>query len=201
MNIQDSEMSWTALHYATLNTNLSSRIDTIHALITLGANVYTLDNEGHRASKYVEDKEETVHFTYPEEQKAKAAKLTVSPYNIKIPELAKLLQVSYTTLFDWIKKYKKEHNRQIHQQQKNKAIEMFKSGMKAKEIAKTLEKSIQSVSYWLQPYKNNHGISMPPRYPQDIKDQAVKMLIEDGIDKVEIIKKLNLQISIETLDT
>ena len=291
VNIQEPETGRTALHHAVLNTDPSSRLDTIYILITLGAHVHILDNEGYKASQYVEDKERPFRFIYSEEQKKKTVELTLPPYNIIRRELLKLLQISSSTVSYWFSQYRKDHDIETQQQDyqekkarvihliitenktqrqaaeevgvsepivsnwinqhrkdhniktqrqnfqekkikaihlintedmthaqaaeevgvseravsdwvnqpypsqketdKNKAIEMSESGMNAAEIARALGKPPRTVRRWIHEYK---------RYSQLFRDHAAKMFIENGMDKEEIIRTLNIHISIETLN-
>lgn len=198
VNIQDPESEKTALHHAVLNENPSSRLDTISALIELGSHVDTVDNEGYKASQYVEGEEKTF-LDYSIEQKIRAAKLTVPPYNISITELAKLLQIKYQTFYDWINKYKEENDiptKQPHLQKlKDQVIKMsIKDRMTGVQIAKKLNISESTVNGWIHQYRKEYNIPVQTlrSYSQEQKDEAVKMVIKDGITIKQVAEQLNI---------
>ncbi len=117
VNTEDSNKR-TALHYAALNKNIFSRFDTIYILIKLGIDPETTDNLGNLPSFYLKEREKKI--SYREKQRLKGAELALPPYNIDRRYLAKLFQVSFSTLNSWIK---------------NKATEMLKQGILASEIS------------------------------------------------------------------
>ena len=195
VNIKDPETGRIALHYAVLNTDPSSRLDTIYVLITLGATVNTLDNEGYTASQYVEDREKPLYFKYSEEQKTKVAELIVSSYNIQTPTLAKLTQIPSSTPYNWTLQYKKEHNipanKQRYQKLRAQAIKMFKAGIMPKKIAIKLGVSKRTVSKWERKYKEENNIPTKQQHFQKLKAQAIKMF-KAGIMPKKIAIKLGV---------
>ena len=186
VNIQESEAGWTSLYYAALHTDLSSRIDTIYTLIKLGANIDVLDNLGHSILHYVENRQ-PLHFQYSIEQKTKAAELAIL-LDIHTPQLAKLLQINYHTLYNWVNKYKEKYDIQIQQshlkKQRAEAIEMFMSGIVIMEIAKKLKRPRRTISNWVRPYRENLK-----QMRQELRNKAIEMS-QSGISTREIAKKL-----------
>ena len=175
VNVQNPEMGWTALYYAALYTDISSRIDTIHALITLGAKVHVLDNVGYRASYYLEDKEKPLYFKYSIEQKVKAAKLTLPPYNIRITELARILQMNHTTLSNWANQYRDKYNIQTNkpnfQELRAKATKMLKDGLKKSQIAKELDVPKSTVSSWTRQQNKEYNKQVKISNPSFSKEK------------------------------
>ena len=177
VNIREPETGRTALHHAVLNTDHLPRLDTIYTLITLGTNVFALDNEGYRASQYVEDRERHYHFKYPEEQKVKAAKLTGSSYNISVPELGKLLQIPDKNLNYWLNQYKEEYGiktkRQESHEKKARVIYLiYVENMTQKQVAEELGMHESSVSYYVTQYEKQHGIKIQQQDLQKKKKES-----------------------------
>ncbi len=107
VNIRDSE-GRTPLHYAALNKDPLSRLDTIYALIKLGVNPETTDHLGNPPYFYVEKGKRPL---YPKEQRLKGAELALPPYDIiGWPYLLGLFQTSSNSLKRWIKEYREENN-------------------------------------------------------------------------------------------
>ena len=106
-------------------------------------------------------------------------------------EIARVLEKRPRTVRRWLQPYKA----QLLQQREDKAIRMYKAGISIKEIAINLKASTHTISNWVHPYKNKYTI-----YPQQLRDHAAKMFIENGMSKEAIIENLNIPISIETLN-
>ena len=198
-----SQNGWTALHYAFLNPDTSSRIDIIYALIQLGANVEALDlDQIENELSWYKDitKERKIQFKYsPLKEREKAVKLALSS-NIK--QIAGLLQIKDKTLSSWVNQYKKEHNIPISkphlQKLKSRAIKMvIRDKMEVKKSAKILDLSVSTVFLWVNQYKKEHNIPMKTRpvYSQKTKDKVIKMVIEEKIEVEKISKELDIPIA------
>ena len=97
----------TALHYAALNPDMPSRIDTIYTLIQLGADIKVLDHIK-IPSWYIDIRQEkNLPLKYSLEQKEKAVELALK---IKVSQLVELLRINNNTLYSWINQYKELHN-------------------------------------------------------------------------------------------
>ena len=199
VNSQDPENGLTALHYAVLNTDPSSRIDTIYALVQLGADVDILNNLEYKPSQDAEDREKP-QFEYSMEQKIKAAELTtLPPHDIPISQIAKLLQIKYNTLRNWVNKYKEQNGIQRRklqshsQKQKTEAIKMnIEYGMIKAQIAEKLGISSGTVFSWVSQYKQEHGILTQKSYSQELKNEAINMVIKNKILQTQVAKDLNV---------
>ena len=102
VNTRDQN-GWTALHYAVLNKDMRSRIDTIYTLIQLGANIYK-DKSGYKPSDYVV-KDSQFDHEYSLKQKEKLIKMAIKT---TLLEVARLFQIGKSTLSDWVVSYKKK---------------------------------------------------------------------------------------------
>ena len=192
VNIQDPENGWTALHYAVLNEDPSSRLDTIYTLVQLGADTDILNNLEYIPSQAPEAREKPSFFEYSMEQKMMTAELTVSPYNISISKMAKLLQIKYTTFYGWVNKYREENSippiKPSHSQKlKNQAIKMsVEDGMTGTQIAERLGIPRDTVIHWIRPYKKE----LYQRH-QKLKDKAIEMF-KSGINATKIAEELKV---------
>ena len=195
VKIKDPETGQTALHYAVSNTDPSSRLDTIHTLITLGANANALDNKGYAPAQYIGDEEKPANFKYSKEQRERAAELIVPPYNIQILKLAKLIQAPRNTLSRWGPQYRVEHNiptnKQRYQKLRKKTIQMFNRGVRERQIAKKLGILEITVSDWIRQYKQEHKIPLKTQLYQKLRQQAIEMF-KAGIIQKEIAIKLGV---------
>ena len=200
INTKD-ENGWTALHHAVLNPDMPSRIDTIYALIQLGADIETLDlnNIENELSWYKNIKREKISPSrYSQAEKEKAIKLAL---DIDTLQAAKLLQIKYGTLQDWVYQHRKAHNmieyKPHSQKQKIRAIGMvIERGIMQSEVIKKLNVSESTLSGWINEYRREHNIPIPGRYSQDQKNKAIKMVIEKGITVKQVAEKLNMSESV-----
>ena len=173
VNIKDQN-DWTALHYAILNPDISSRIDTIDALIQLGVDikVLNLDQMGNSISWYKDIREEKkTRFRYSLEQKTKAIHLAL---RVNTPQIAKLLQINYKTLFDWVNQYKEKNNipvRKLYSQKsKIRIIKMVIEGkINEAQVAKDLEIPKPYLLRWLRENEKK-------KKPKNSEDTLIKML-------------------------
>ena len=198
VNIQDPKIGWTALHYAILNKDPSSRVYTIHTLIKLGAGINILDNSDHEPSWYAEDMEK-LRFTYSMEQKIKIAELTVSPYDTPISHLANLLQIKYSTVYLWVQKYREKHNiptskQNIYSQSlRTIAVNMVtKDKMTRAQVAKELDIPKGTISNWIDKHNKENDIQTRKVHPQEQRSKVIKMSFERGMTEEEIAKKLDI---------
>ena len=155
-----------------------------------------LDNEGYRASQYVEDNKKPYHFKYSEEQKKKTVELTLPPYNIIRRELLKLLQLPYTTVSDWVNQHRKDHNlktrRQDFQEKKTRVIHLITTeNMTQKQAAEEVGVSKNTVSDWMKQYREEHNVpTKQPRHPsQEERNKAIEMF-NSGMNAAEIARVL-----------
>ena len=197
VNIQETETGRTALHHAVLNTNPSSRLDTIYTLITLGAHIYTLDNEGYRASQYVEDNEKPYHFKYSEEQKKKTVELTLPPYNIIRRELAKLLQISYYTLPNWVNQHRKNHNlktrRQVFQEKKTRVIHLITiENMTQRQAAEEVGVPETTASGWVNQHRKNHNLKTQRQVFQEKKTRVIHLISTENMTQRQAAEEVGV---------
>ena len=188
VNIQDQN-GWTALHYAALNKDMRSRIDTIYTLIQLGANIYE-DKSGYKPSDYVVD--DGFDYTYSQKQREKLIKMAIK---INAPEVAKLFQINQNTLSNWIWIYRRENGLEIKTpssytpEQKQEAIKLIlESGIKkAVEITGIPHKTLDD---WFLQYKKDNQIPIKLYYSQKEKDKAIQLAYKIGVKKAA--KKMNI---------
>ena len=188
VNIAD-QSGLTALHYAMLNEDISSRIDTIYTLIQLGASV----GVGNYGSQ-IADEENTLSPKYSLEQKRKISELA---FMTSIQQIAKLFQINYHTLSKWTRSYKREQNipiktYRVHsQKRKTRAIYMVvKLGIKPKQVVEYLGVPERTLSKWLYAYRKEHGIKAQASYSQEFKDKAIRMRVKEGMTLKEVEKIL-----------
>ena len=123
----------------------------------------------------------------------------VSYYNIPIPQLSKVLQIKYSTLYKWINKYKEENDipiKQSHPQKlKDQAIKMnSEEGMTSVQIAEKLEVPRGTIFDWIRQHKMEHNIPVQTRqsYSQKQRDKVIKMVIKKGITQRQAARMLNV---------
>ena len=132
---------------------------------------------------------------YPQEVKNQAIKMFKS--GMIAVRIAEKLEINTRTVSNWLPPYKEKHNiktkRQPHPQEvKNKAIEMFKSGMITERIAEELEVPKQTASDWLHPYKEKYNIRKKWQpHPHEVKNKAIKMF-KSGMIAVRIAEELEI---------
>ena len=126
-------------------------------------------------------KKHNIQTEQPDFQELKTRAIKMLKANKTQKQIAKELGISNYTLSNWLRPYKEKHNirtkRQTHPQEvKDKAIEMFKSGISTVKIAEELEVATRTISNWLRPYKEKHNIRTKRQtHPQEVKDKAIEM--------------------------
>ena len=143
-------------------------------------------------------KENNIHIStpYPQELKNRAIQRVLKGEDTK--QVAKDLSMSVVTLYGWVAQYVKENNIQrskpYSEMLKKRAIEMFKDNMTVKQIAEELNTSENTVSSWVIQYKREHNIPIKTQkaYSKEVRDEAIKMAIEDKIEITQIAKNLDV---------
>ena len=189
----------TALHYAALNPDMPSRIDTIYTLIQLGADIKVLDHIK-IPSWYIDIRQEkNLPLKYSLEQKEKAVELALSISTLQ--QAAKLLQINYRTLGGWVRQYKVMHNIPIQEYNlhshkfMDKAIKMvIEDKMTVRQVANDLDVSEAAVSNWVFQYKEEHNIPTKEYHykSQDTIDKVIRMVIEEGLTQKLVAEELGI---------
>ena len=180
VNIQDPKNGQTALHYASLNKDILSRINTIYTLFKLGA---SFDNLHHlKAQSNMTDEEEQTPINYTLDHKAKAVELAMST---NTQQIATLLQINYKDLYGWVRQ---------SPELKAKVIERVINGSEnAAKVARDIGAPQRTVSGWVRDHKKENGLELPkpkPRYPADLRNEAIQRVIENNETITEVAKKL-----------
>ena len=181
VNVRDQE-GRTALHYAALNKDMRSRIDTIYTLIQFGVNIYK-DKSGYKPSDYVVG--DGFDYKHSQNQREKLIKMAIK---INIPEIAKLFQINQSTLSSWVWNYKKENELAIKTpssytlEQKQEAINLIlESGIK--KAVKITEIPYKTLKHWFLQYKKDNQIPVRVYHSQKEKDKAIQLAYKIGIER------------------
>ena len=169
------ENNWTALHYAVLNNDKSSRLDSFYTLIKLGADINVLDAQGHEPLWYISwfhtGQSKTIRVTV--EIKKRVVELLLN-YPIEPAQIKKLLQLGhYHTLYQWINLYgedsdKKEavleklskREKKYPPELKDKIVQrIVHGGEKIPDIVKELnDVPASTIAKWVEKHRKEHGL-------------------------------------------
>ena len=192
VNTKDQN-DWTALHYAVLNRDIPSRIDTIYALIELGVDIDKLDKLGYKPSDYVEN--EYGFKSYSQKQKEKLIKMSIKT---SAPKVAKLFPINHKTLSSWVYLYKKEKGlimkkRSSYSPEEKEEVVNLALKRGVPKTAKMRGIHERTIGDWMLQYKRDNQIPIRPVYSQKQKDEAIKLADKIGIK--EAAKKMDISLS------
>ena len=174
VNTEDSNKR-TAMHYAALNEDILSRLDTIYILVKLGIDPETTDNLDRLPSFYIKERESKKRY-HPKERRLKGAELALPPYHINRSYLLKLFQIEASTLDSWVK---------------DKAIELLKQGIPTSEVSiRTLlpEYKVMNLSHPKRRGKRGRRDLTHVYHNQQHIENAVRRVLEEKEPIEEVAK-------------
>ena len=192
VNTKNQATGWTALHYAMLNKDKLSQINTIYALVELGANIYTEDIYGHTPFDYATSQKLWNHHLNLKERIVDLA-LILGDNQL---EVTKLVQVSNRALSVWMSKRKNRlpitRRSPSSEEKKNQVIQALNEGRSGKEVAKEFDVHIRIAQKWFHEYQKNNGVILHQRrfFSEEQKKQAVQQ-VEAGRSREDVAKELN----------
>ena len=209
VNVSDADNhNWTALHYAVLNSDKSSRLSSFYILIKLGANIDALDAQNHKPLWYMSwfhVEQSKGHSFLSVEGKKKVVELLLN-YAIEPVHIKNLFRLSnYHALYRWVNLYGEDLDRKeavlkdllrggkkYSSELKNKVIYMvLHEGKQPKDVVRELADigiviTMETIYNWVRKYREDHGLADTVS-TEDISQREAEVnnrnyIIRDGED-------------------